>query len=487
MPSVDAAATVAIRYLDGPAGAGERHPGKDFRPSAAPIPTSQLLAALSTALDLTEGQLPGHSLRTCFVASRLALRLGLPDHDRANLFYAALLKDAGCSTNAAAISQIFGGDDIALKASQATLDRSLTAYAAFTIRNLPLTEPLPARLARLVRIALSGTRERRQVEQTRCERGAAIARKAGFGEDVGSAIAELHEHWDGGGLPFGRRRSEIHLFARILAACAALDVFNSVRGPAAAIEMLARRRGSWYDPEIVDALLADAPAILVELDAPDLAARAWALEPPSEVRVSDGADVDRIAGAFADIIDAKSPFTGSHSRRTAEVAEALATRLRLGSGALIDVRRAALLHDVGKLSVPNSILDKPGRLTEAEFTIIKRHPEMTHRILAPIPTFATVAELAAAHHERLDGTGYFRGLAAGGLAIGARIVAVADVYEALTADRPYRAGMSMSEALELIATMSGDHLAHEVVAVLPSVVTEHSPEEPGLLETAARP
>ena len=117
-------------------------------------------------------------------------------------------------------------------------------------------EPLPARLARLVRIALSGTRERRQVEQTRCERGAAIARKAGFGEDVGSAIGDLHEHWDGDGLPFGRRRSEIHLFARTLAACAALDVFNSVRGPAAAIEMLARRRGSWYDPEIVDALLA---------------------------------------------------------------------------------------------------------------------------------------------------------------------------------------------------------------------------------------
>ncbi len=474
MPSADAAA-LAIRYLDGPAGAARRPPASDLRPTPAPIPTSQLLAALSTALDLTEGQLPGHSLRTCYVASRLALRLGLPDHDRANLFYAALLKDAGCSTNAAAISQIFGGDDIALKASQATLDRSLTAYAAFTIRNLPLTEPLPARLARLVRIALSGTRERRQVEQTRCERGAAIARKAGFGEDVGAAIGHLHEHWDGGGLPFGRRRLEIHLFARILAACAALDVFNSVRGPAAAIQVLGRRRGSWYDPEIVDAILADAPAILAELGAPDLASRAWALEPPSEVRVSDGADIDRIAGAFADIIDAKSPFTGSHSHGTAEVAEALAGELHLGSGALIDVRRAALLHDVGKLSVPNSILDKPGRLTEAEFTIIRRHPEMTHRILAPIPTFAAVAELAAAHHERLDGTGYFRGLAAEGLAIGARIVAVADVYEALTADRPYRAGLSTSEALDLIGTMAGDHLAHEVVAVLPSVVAERRP------------
>ncbi|HLY12976.1 MAG TPA: HD domain-containing phosphohydrolase, partial [Candidatus Limnocylindrales bacterium] len=100
----------------------------------------------------------------------------------------------------------------------------------------------------------------------------------------------------------------------------------------------------------------------------------------------------------------------------------------------------------------------------------RRHPEMTHRILVPIPTFATVAELAASHHERLDGSGYFRGLAADELAIGARIVAVADVYEALTADRPYRAGMTTEQAFELMATMTGDHLAHEVVAVLPEVV-----------------
>ena len=441
-------------------------------PTAPGIPTSQLLAALSTALDLTEGQLPGHALRTCYVASRLAVRLGLSDHDRANLFYAALLKDAGCSTNAAAISQIFGGDDIALKTSQATLDRSITAYAAFTLRNLPLSEPLPARLARLVRIALSGTRERRIVEQTRCERGAAIARKAGFGEDVGWAIADLHEHWDGHGLPHGKRGDAIHRYARILAACAALDVFNSVRGPAAAIEMLVRRRGTWYEPAIVAGLLADAPAILAELARPDLARRTWELEPTSELRRSDAADIDRIAGAFADIVDAKSPFTGSHSRRTAAIAERLAGPLHLGAGATIEVRRAALLHDLGKLSVPNSILDKPGRLTDAEFLLIKRHPEMTHRILAPIPTFSVVAELAAAHHERLDGTGYFRGLAAESLALSARIVAVADVFEALTADRPYRAGMTTEQALSVIDGMAGHHLAGEVVAVLARVADE---------------
>jgi HD-GYP domain-containing protein (c-di-GMP phosphodiesterase class II) len=469
--AIDSAAGVAIRYLDG----GHALPASRIpeRPVAEPgttIPTSQLLAALSTALDLTEGQLPGHSVRTCYLASRLAIQLGLPDHDRANLFYAALLKDAGCSTNAAAISQIFGGDDIALKASQATLDRSITAYAAFTLRNLPLTEPLPARVARLVRIALSGQRELRLVEQTRCERGAAIARRAGFGEDVGSAINDLHEHWDGHGLPTGRRGDQIHPFARILAACAALDVFSSVRGPDAAIRMLKARRGSWYEPEVVDAVLPGAAGWLAELALPDISARTWALEPVSEVRRSDEADIDRIAAAFAEIIDAKSPFTGTHSRRTAEVAQLLAERLGLDPLASQDIRRAALLHDVGKLGVPNSILDKPARLTDAEFSVIKRHPELTFRILSPIPTFATVANLAAAHHERLDGSGYFRGLSSDELAIGARIVAVADVYEALTADRPYRPGMTTEAALELIGTMSGRHLAGEVVAVLPDIL-----------------
>jgi HD-GYP domain-containing protein (c-di-GMP phosphodiesterase class II) len=470
--TVATAATLTIRYLDGTDNAPTAlaHSTLLAAESSGSISSSRLLAALSTALDLTEGQLPGHSVRTCYLASRLALRLGLPDHDRANLFYAALLKDAGCSTNAAALSQIFGGDDIALKASQATLDRSIVAYAAFTIRNLPLTEPLPARMARLVRIALSGSRVRRQVEQTRCERGAAIAQKAGFGADVGLAIGDLHEHWDGQGMPFGRRRQEIHLFARILSACAALDVFNSVRGSVAAIAMIRARRGSWYDPEVVDALLPVAAELLAALAQPGIAVRTWELEPASEVRLSDGADIDRIAGAFADIVDAKSPFTGSHSRRTATVAESLAVRLHLPPALMTDVRRAALLHDVGKLGVPNSILDKAGPLTAAEFSLIKRHPEMTHRILAPIPTFAGVADLAASHHERLDGTGYWRGLAAESLAIGARIIAVADVYEALTADRPYRAGMSVERALAVIETMSGDHLAREVTAVLRDVI-----------------
>ena len=435
------------------------------------IPTALLLASLSTALDLTEGQLPGHALRTCFLALRLADDLGLDPADRAALFFAAFLKDAGCSSNAAAITRIFGADDIATKARQSTIERSMLSYAAFSIRTIPSTEPLPRRIRRLIALGIRGRREHREIEFLRCERGAAIARKAGFDDRVSVAILDLHEHWDGGGDPRGLRGAHIGVLARILAACQGLDVFLSTQGRARALTVLTERIGTWYDPDIAAALLdACTRGLLDELEAPDLLGRTMALEPGGHLRLSDDADIDRIAEAFADIVDAKSPFTGSHSKRVADVAEGLAARLGLPAPEVVDVRRAGLLHDLGKLGVPNTVLDKPGRLDAAEFDVIRRHPELTLRILAPVPTFAHVAELAACHHERLDGSGYFRGLAAPELALGARIVAVADVFEALTADRPYRRAMPTEEALAIMRASAGEHLAADVIEALADTI-----------------
>ena len=457
---------LVIRYLDGTTTASPVRTGVRMVQTAA-VPTSRLLAALSTALDLTEGQLPGHALRTAYLAMRVADAMRLPSDDRATLFYAAFLKDAGCSSNAAAVSRIFGGDDIALKAKQATIGRSVLHKAAFAMRNLPSTEPLPLRLRRLIMIGLRGQRERRAIESLRCERGASIARKAGFSGAVGTAIHDVHEMWDGHGQPRGIARDAIDPRARIIAACAALDLFASVRGRAEALTVIAARRGSWYDPDIVDALLdLGTRGLFEDLQAPDLIGRTMDLEPTTRVDVAEDADVDRLAGAFADIVDAKSPFTGSHSQRVGSLSETVALKLGLSDASVVDIRRAGLLHDLGKLGVPNMILDKPSRLEPAEFEVIKRHPELTLRILDPVPAFATVAQLAACHHERLDGRGYFRGLTAPELSIGARIVAVADVYEALTADRPYRAAMPPEQALGILRADAGEHLASDVIEAL---------------------
>ena len=435
------------------------------------IPTARLLSGLSMALDLTEGQLPGHALRTCFLAMHLADDLGLGVADKGSLFYAAFLKDAGCSSNAAAITRIFGVDDIETKRRQSTIERSMLSYAAFTIRTIPGTEPLPRRLRRIIALGIRGRREHREIEQLRCERGAAIARKAGFDDDVAGAILDLHEHWDGGGDPRGLKGAEIHPLARILAACQGLDVFLSTQGRERAVSVMTERLGSWYDPDIADALLEGCSGgLLEELAAPDLVGRTMAMEPGGQVRTSDDDDIDKISLAFADIVDAKSPFTGTHSTRVADIAEGLAARMGLPAAEVVSVRRAGLLHDLGKLGVPNLVLDKPGRLDASEMEVIRRHPGLTLRILDPIPTFADVAELAACHHERLDGTGYFRGMTAPELALGARIVAVADVFEALTADRPYRTAMPVEAALAIMRESAGEHLASDVVEALADTV-----------------
>ncbi|MEO7294911.1 MAG: HD domain-containing phosphohydrolase [Candidatus Limnocylindria bacterium] len=435
------------------------------------VRTSELLGALSTALDLTEGLLAGHSARTCWLAMRLAASIGLDDGERESLFYAALLKDAGCSSNAAALTSIFGGDERALKRMQATAGRSLLASAVLSVRALGSSEPLPARVRRFVHLAAAGGAERRAIEHTRCERGAQIALNAGFPAAVSTAVMSVHEHWDGRGQPVGLAGAAIPVFSRIIALCAALDVYVSTRGRRRALRTIQSRRGTWYDPDLTDELLSLAADGLVhELAGGDVESRIGEMEPDGLIRISDDADVDRIAMAFAEVIDAKSPYTASHSRGVAQIAGRLAERFGMTAADARDVRRAGLLHDIGKLGIPNLILDKPGRLTADEYLQVREHPELSLRILEPVAIFGRVAEMAACHHERLDGTGYYRGFNAESLGLGARIVAVADVYEALTADRPYRTAWSPERAMQVMRQTAGEHLAADVVEAIPDVV-----------------
>jgi putative nucleotidyltransferase with HDIG domain len=343
--------------------------------------------------------------------------------------------------------------------------------AVLSVRALSASEPLPLRIRRLVHLAAKGADERLAIEHTRCERGAQIALNAGFDASVSMAVSSVHEHWDGRGMPMGLRGDAIPPFSRIIAVAAAMDVFLSAVGPYDAVRTLQDRSGTWYEPDVVDVIVDLARDGLVqELAGGRVEERIGEMEPRSLVRVSDEHDVDRIATAFADVIDAKSPFTGSHSRNVAIFAERLAGAMGLPASSAPDVRRGGLLHDIGKLGVPNRILDKPGRLTADEYLAIREHPSLSLRILSPVPIFCRVAEIAAAHHERMDGTGYFRGLDAEQLAVEARVVAVADVYEALTADRPYREAMDPEAALEVMSRMAGDHLAADVVASLPRVI-----------------
>ena len=190
------------------------------------------------------------------------------------------------------------------------------------------------------------------------------------------------------------------------------------------------------------------------------------LEPPDRVLRADDTRLDRVAEAFALIVDAKSPFTLRHSERVAAIAVAIAGELGLRAEDRRELRRAGLLHDVGKLGVSTAILDKPGVLTDAERAEINRHPAYTVEILSKIDAFSELADVAGAHHERLDGSGYHRGRTADSLTMPARILAVADVYEALTAERPYRHALSPEEALAIVASDAGTALCETSVAAL---------------------
>ena len=234
--------------------------------------------------------------------------------------------------------------------------------------------------------------------------------------------------------------------------------------------MARRRSGHWFDPALVEALRSIRDDADFWATVSDADASGW--EPASRLMVADEERLDGIAQAFAGIVDAKSPWTYRHSDRACVIVMSLATELGCDLETVGELRRAALLHDVGKLAISNRILDKPGKLTETEFAKVREHPVVTARILERVPGFQPLAAVAAAHHERLDGGGYPRRLRAAELTPAMRMLAIADVYEALTSQRPYRPAMSSAEALAVIRADVPERLDGETFAALERLLAD---------------
>jgi putative nucleotidyltransferase with HDIG domain len=412
------------------------------------VPLSRVVGALSFALDITEGEPPGHAARGCAIGMRIAEEIGLDDAARSDLFYALLLKDAGCSANSARMAALFGADDHVAKRTSKRVDWS-GRFPAFlwSVRTVAPGQGVRARIQRLNAIRTEGE-VTAALMRARCDRGAEIVRMAGFTPGTAEAIRGLDEHWDGGGQPRGARGEEIPLGARILCLSQTAEIFHRAGGVRAAWAVARRRRGRWFDPALVDALGAIRAdhAFWAELADGDVSR--W--EPADRVLHADDEWLDAISLAFAGVVDAKSPWTYRHSDRACLIALDVAAALGVDGGTLREMRRAALLHDIGKLAVSNRILDKPGQLTADEFDRVRQHPAITEQILRRIPGCEDLATMAAAHHERLDGGGYPRGLTGAELTLPMRVLAIADVYEALTSERPYRRAMSSDEALGIM-------------------------------------
>jgi putative nucleotidyltransferase with HDIG domain len=437
------------------------------------VALSEVLGALSYALDITEGEPPGHAVRTTVIGMRLGEQMGLDEDAQSALFYALLLKDAGCSSNASRLSSLFAAHDHQVKREMKRVDWSRGGeLARYTVRNVAPGAGALGKARALRRL----TREdevTREVIGTRCERGAEIARMLELPPATQDAIRALDEHWDGAGQPAGLRGEEIPLLGRVVCLAQTVEVFVRTVGLPGALAMAIKRRGRWFDPALVDALLGvrDDRRLWGPLEdagtVPSLAL--W--EPADRVRTAGEEDLDRIAKAFARVIDAKSPYTAQHSAGVAEWAVATGSVIGLAPEALRDLRRAGLLHDIGKLAVSSRILDKPGRLEPAELAVMREHPRYTQQILERVACLRGIVDTAASHHERLDGSGYHRGRAAFDLSRSARILAVADVYEALTADRPYRAAMPREKALAILREQRGTGLCPAAVDALEAAAT----------------
>lgn len=433
----------------------------EYRQTECKEPTLQeILVALSFALDLTEGAVPGHTIRSCLLAVRVAKAAGLEMADISNLYYASLLKDVGCSSNSARMCQIVGGDDRAVKAGAKLADWTRPLRPDLPTVKMLWREVLPGgsvvkKSVRLAQLAVMQHENNRQLIEMRCDRGAMIVRNLGLPDEVAIGVRHLDEHWDGGGYPRGWKRQEIPMLSRLMAVAQHLDVFCMERGPQEAIDSLVERSGRWFDPELVEAALwLDKSRRLFEeclpYDPIERTRQEILSMSPREAATLSAVDIDSICETFADVVDAKSPFTYRHSLGVRDAAVAIGEALKLPAERMQVLRRAALLHDIGKLGISNTILDKPTRLTDAEMETVKAHPLMGAEILRHIDAFGEVAVLTGEHHEKLDGSGYPNGLRGNDLSLESRLLAVADIYGALSEDRPYRQGLAPEQIMAIM-------------------------------------
>src|SRR3954447_5560263 len=382
---------------------------------------AELIAMISLGTDLGMGQPMEHMLRQTLIAVRLAERLELDEATRSVVYYVSLIAWVGCHVDAYEQAKWFG-DDLALKADARRMD----------LANLP------------VRFDSDGLHPREAIENHWLATNE-LAAALGLGRQVRDALAQTFERWDGKGGPAEARGDEIGLPARLVNLADVVAVFHRTGGVDAAVAVARERRGTQFDPALVDVFCADAPQVLEGIH--DVIAWPAVIdaEPALEIVLSDEA-LESALEAIADFTDLKSPWTIGHSRGVADLAHAAAASYGLSDDDARLVRRAALVHDLGRLGVSNAIWDKRGALTAAEVERVRMHPYLTERMLASSAALAPLGAIAVQHHERLDGSGYPARLTGDAMTPPGRLLAAADAYQAMTQPRPHRDALAADEA-----------------------------------------
>jgi HD-GYP domain-containing protein (c-di-GMP phosphodiesterase class II) len=407
---------------------------------------AELLGAIALATDLGTGQSSGHGLRTAVIAVALARQLGATERVITEVQQVALLRFLGCTADTTETALLTGGDELSFLAAMAPV---VMGSKGAMVRRLvaAVGSGQPAwRRVRLVAGALTDPKGGARSLSAHCEVAARLATRLGLSAAVVTALAHAHERWDGQGFPDGLAQEAIPFAVRVAVVARDIDLVWQ-RAPEEVAAVLRSRRGRAYDPAVVDAYASVGADLLRLLDAGD----PWQLAlDAAAAEVLDERRLDRALLAVADFIDLKSPWTRGHSPRVAELAAAAGRHCGLDEAELTAVCRAALVHDLGRVGIPNGVWDRPSPLGVAEWQRVRLYPYLTERTLACCPALAPLARLAGAHHERLDGSGYHRGATASQLDPAARLLAVADVWAATTEDRAHRPALTPAQAVAVL-------------------------------------
>jgi HD-GYP domain-containing protein (c-di-GMP phosphodiesterase class II)/DNA-binding CsgD family transcriptional regulator len=431
----------------------------------AEVRLAELVAALSLGVDLGFGQPMEHVLRECMIALRLADRIGLEEAERSTVYYTALLVNVGCHADAHEQAKWFG-DDIALRSGKYEHDYRSVRAAAATMSLVGSGNPPLHRFRVGFEFAISGRHDFDGMIARHAALARALAERLGLPPAVQNAVGASYEQWDGKGWPAGLAGNAIPLAARLSQFAEFVEVAHRLGGNDAAVALAERSGGSQFDPAVSAALRADPEGILGGLDSAHTWSAVIDAEPALRVTLT-GDDFDRALRAVADFVDLKSPYTLGHARAVAELAAATAEQLGLPAEDVQLMRRAGLVHDLGRLGVSNAIWDKPGPLGAGEWERVRLHPYLTERMLHQSEALAPLGAIAVQHRERLDGSGYPKGLSGGAITRPARILGAVDAYQSMREPRPHRAPLSAEQAAaELQADARAGKLDAEAVAAV---------------------
>lgn len=413
---------------------------------------ADLLAATSLTTDLGRGFPQEKALRTCLVAVRIAETLNLDERTRSNTLYAALIQPVGCTAFTHEGARIFGTNELKGIPAYSRVDTARLSEGIRALREEVQGEPMGRRVRGMLKNITAGQKFLGYAVRADCEAGSQFTKRIGLADSVASIVVQSHERWDGKGLPVGLSGEEIELGARLISLADQVEMFHRSEGQEETHAMVRRRSAGWFDPAVAQGFEQCAEDVFAELEAGSVWDAVLSAEPPPIVAIPEWR-VDELAEALADVVDLKSPFFLGHSRGVARLAGDAAAQLGQGDDGSATVRRAALFHDLGRVGVSNLVWDKPGSLTSSEWEQVRLHAYNTERILSRSPVLAPLAQIAGMHHERADGSGYHRAATAATIPVAARILAAADVFQALTERRPHRAAIAPEQAATEIEAM----------------------------------